>query len=78
MKLFVYHTPELVPSPVSPDCAIVIDVLRATTTIAAALHAGAEAVQAFKDLDELMKVSEDWPVDRRLRAGTRWEGCGRL
>jgi len=71
VKLFVYHTPELVPSPVSPDCAIVIDVLRATTTIAAALHAGAEAVQAFKDLDELMKVSEEWPADRRLRAGER-------
>lgn len=71
MKLFVYHTPELVPNPVSPDCAIVIDVLRATTTIAAALNAGAEAVQAFKDLDELMRVSEEWPADRRLRAGER-------
>lgn len=79
MKLFFYHTPELVPDPVTPACAIVIDVLRATTTIAAALHAGAEAVQAFKDLDELMQVSEAWPSDRRLRAGERGgkmvEGC---
>ena len=71
MKLFVYHTPELVPEPVNPDCAIVIDVLRATTTIAAALHAGAEAVQAFKDLDELIQVSEAWPAAQRLRAGER-------
>jgi 2-phosphosulfolactate phosphatase len=79
VKLFFYHTPELVPNPVTPDCAIVIDVLRATTTIAAALHAGAEAVQAFKDLDELMQASDAWPVERRLRAGERGgkmvEGC---
>ena len=79
MKLFVYHTPELTPADSLPDCAVVIDVLRATTTIATVLHAGAEAVQAFSDIDELMQTSEKWPPDKRLRAGERGgakvEGC---
>lgn len=71
MKVFVYHTPELVPADQTPDCAIAVDVLRATTTIATAIASGAEAVQAFRDLDELMRVSEAWPLEKRLRAGER-------
>lgn len=71
MKLFVYHTPELTPTDSVPDCAIAIDVLRATTTIATALNAGAEAVQAFSDMEKLMQVSEQWPPEKRLRAGER-------
>lgn len=71
MKLFVYHTPELTPTDNVPDCAIAIDVLRATTTMATALQAGAEAVQVFSDLDKLMHVSEQWPLEKRLRAGER-------
>jgi 2-phosphosulfolactate phosphatase len=79
MKFSVYHTPELVPSDRLPDCAIVVDVLRATSTIATALNAGAEGVQVFSDIQELMTVSEDWSADRRLRIGERGgkmvEGC---
>lgn len=71
MKLFIYHTPELTPTDKVPDCAIAIDVLRATTTMATALQAGAEAVQVFSDLDKLMHVSEQWPSEKRLRAGER-------
>ena len=71
MKLFIYHTPELTPAGMVPDCAIAIDVLRATTTIASALNAGAEAVQAFSDIEKLLQVSEQWPMDKRLRAGER-------
>lgn len=71
MKLFIYHTPELTPTDTTPDCAIAVDVLRATTTIATALHAGAEAVQAFSDIDQLMQVSEKWLPEKRLRAGER-------
>ncbi|MBD2129485.1 2-phosphosulfolactate phosphatase family protein [Microcoleus sp. ZQ-A2] len=71
MKLFVYHTPELTPTDQVPDCAIAIDILRATTTIATALNAGAEAVQAFSDMEKLMQVSEQWPPEKRLRAGER-------
>lgn len=71
MKLFVYHTPELTPTDYLPDCAVVIDVLRATTTIATALDAGAEAVQAFSDIDELIRQSNSWLPEKRLLAGER-------
>lgn len=79
MKLYVFHTPEDVPDVQPPDCAIAIDVLRATTTIAAALTNGAEAVQAFSRIEQLMHVSDQWPADKRIRAGERGgsmvEGC---
>ena len=71
MKLFVYHTPELTPTDQVPDCAIAVDVLRATTTMATVLAAGGEAVQVFSDLEQLMQVSEQWPAEKRLRAGER-------
>jgi 2-phosphosulfolactate phosphatase len=71
VKLFIYHTPELTPTDRTPDCAIAVDVLRATTTIATALHAGAEAVQTFSDIEQLMQVSEKWLPEKRLRAGER-------
>ena len=79
MKIFVYHTPELTPVDNLPDCAVVIDVLRATTTMATAFNAGAEAIQAFSDIDKLLAVSESWPAELRLRAGERGgakvDGC---
>ncbi|MEH2347073.1 MAG: 2-phosphosulfolactate phosphatase family protein [Nostoc sp.] len=71
MKLFVYHTPELTPTGKAPECAIAVDVLRATSTIATVLAAGGEAVQVFSDLDRLIEVSEKWPSEKRLRAGER-------
>jgi 2-phosphosulfolactate phosphatase len=54
-----------------PDAAVVIDVLRATTTIAWSLQNGAEAIQAFADLGELEAAAAAWPADRCLRAGER-------
>ena len=71
MKLFIYHTPELTPTDTIPDCAIAVDVLRATTTMATVLAAGGEAIEVFSDLDALMAVSADWDADKRLRAGER-------
>lgn len=71
MKLFIYHTPELTPTDTVPECAIAVDVLRATTTMATVLAAGGEAVQVFSDLEQLMIVSEKWSADKRLRAGER-------
>jgi 2-phosphosulfolactate phosphatase len=71
VKLYVYHTPEQTPNHCLPDCAVVVDVLRATTTIATALNAGAEAVQAFIDIDTLMTQSKAWIAEKRLRAGER-------
>jgi 2-phosphosulfolactate phosphatase len=79
MKIFVYHTPELVPNGAVPDCAIAVDVLRATSTIATALAAGAEGVQVFSDLQDLMDTSEQWNPAHRIRIGERGgrkvEGC---
>ncbi|QIZ71872.1 2-phosphosulfolactate phosphatase family protein [Oxynema aestuarii] len=79
MKLFVYHTPELTPSDRVADCAIAVDVLRATTTMVTALDAGAEAVQVFSDIEQLKQVSEHWPSEKRIRAGERGgsmvDGC---
>ncbi len=71
MKIFLYHTPELTPVQNLADCAIAIDVLRATSTIVTALSAGAEAVQVFSDLDKLMQESAAWPPEKCLRAGER-------
>jgi 2-phosphosulfolactate phosphatase len=82
MEIFVYHTPDQVPDIGKkarkggltldlPACAIVIDVLRATTTMATALESGAEAIQVFDDLDELFRISKRWPAERRLLAGER-------
>jgi 2-phosphosulfolactate phosphatase len=71
VKLSIFHTPELTPTDRLPDCAIAIDVLRATTTMAAALAAGAEAVQVFSSMEQLMQVSQQWLPEKRLRAGER-------
>jgi len=71
-----FHTSECVPTvlPVAeggPDAAVVIDVLRATTTIAWSLQNGAEAIEAFADLGSLDRAAAAWPVERCLRAGER-------
>ena len=75
VRISVYHAPEefptVTPEAPGPDCAIAIDVLRATTTMCCALDAGADSVQAFSDLDELMATSEQWPADKRVRIGER-------
>ena len=71
MKVFVYHTPEEVPEGNLPDCAIAIDVLRATSTMAAAFNVGAESIHVFSDLDELLKTSKAYPAEKRLLAGER-------
>ena len=76
MKISYFHTSEAVPPVLptaegGPDAAVVIDVLRATTTIAWSLQNGAEAIQAFADLSELEVAAAAWPADQRLRAGER-------
>ncbi|NDG75082.1 MAG: 2-phosphosulfolactate phosphatase family protein [Synechococcaceae bacterium WB8_1B_136] len=76
MQISYFHTSEAVP-PVKPsaeggpDAAVVIDVLRATTTIAWSLQNGAEAIQAFADLASLDAAAAAWPAAQRLRAGER-------
>jgi 2-phosphosulfolactate phosphatase len=71
MQISYFHVPAEMPSTVEPEAAVVIDVLRATTTIAWALRNGAEAVQAFADLDDLKAAAEAWPAEQRLLLGER-------
>jgi 2-phosphosulfolactate phosphatase len=76
VQLSYFHTSEAVPAVTAPaaggpDAAVVIDVLRATTTIAWSLQNGAEAVEAFADLAALEEAAAAWPAERRLRAGER-------
>ncbi len=76
MQIAYFHTSEAVPEVLppgegGPDGAVVIDVLRATTTIAWSLQNGAEAIQAFADLAELEAAAAAWPAEQRLRAGER-------
>ena len=42
--------------------------------MATVLAAGGEAVQVFSDLEQLLQVSENWPPEKRLRAGERGGG----
>ncbi|MCT0217413.1 2-phosphosulfolactate phosphatase family protein [Synechococcus sp. CS-1329] len=76
MLIQTFHTSECVPAAEraeggSPDAAVVIDVLRATTTMAWALENGAEAIQAFADLETLKASAAAWPAEQRLTAGER-------
>jgi 2-phosphosulfolactate phosphatase len=76
MQISYFHTSEAVPPVLGPaeggpDAAVVIDVLRATTTIAWSLHNGAEAIQAFANLEQLEAAAAAWPPERCLRAGER-------
>ena len=71
MKISVYHTPELTPDDHLPECAVVIDVLRATTTIATALDRGAKSVRAFRDIELLLAESDKLEPAQRLRLGER-------
>tara|TARA_Y100001968_G_scaffold108730_1_gene98360 strand:+ start:3481 stop:4212 length:732 start_codon:yes stop_codon:yes gene_type:complete len=71
MKLSYFHVAEDVPDGRIPDAAVVIDVLRATTTIAWALNNGAESIQTFIDINELKLESSKWPTSLRLLVGER-------
>ena len=60
------------------DVAVVIDVLRATTTIAWALINGADSIQVFSNLDLLKSSAMNWNPEKRLmlaeRGGKKIEG----
>nr|YP_009530915.1 2-phosphosulfolactate phosphatase [Paulinella micropora]AXY63604.1 2-phosphosulfolactate phosphatase [Paulinella micropora] len=71
MHLSYFHVAADVPENGLPDAAVVIDVLRATTTIAWALRNGAEAIHVFADLESLRSRAEAWPADQRLLVGER-------
>ena len=47
--------------------------------MAQAIYVGAEGIQAFSNLEKLFAESENWPAEKRIRAGERGgkklEGC---
>jgi len=71
MQVQYWSTPESVPSQDQPDAAVVIDVLRATTTIGWALHNGATAIRVFSNLEALQQAAAKLPQHQRLMAGER-------
>ncbi len=71
MKVSYFHVADDVPDGLEPDTAVVIDVLRATTTIAWALNNGAEAIAVFADIDQLRTQAGKWPESSRLLLGER-------
>ncbi len=71
MEVFYFHVCDDVPLRFNLQTSVVIDVLRATTTIACALQNGAEAVQTFANIDQLKSESSEWPSSNRLLLGER-------
>ncbi len=70
INLTYFHVAKDVPA-ISPDIAVVIDVLRATTTISWALKNGADSIQVFADLDLLKESAIKWQAEKRLMLGER-------
>ena len=70
INLTYYHVAKDV-SENSPDIAVVIDVLRATTTISWALKNEADSIQVFADLDLLKASAIKWQAEKRLMLGER-------
>ena len=65
INLSYYHVADDVPETDS-DIAVVIDVLRATTTISWALKNGADSIQVFSDLDLLKMLLKTGPLTKDL------------
>jgi 2-phosphosulfolactate phosphatase len=72
MNLRVVLTPgELDPDEVAGACVFVIDILRATTTMCAALHHGAGAIIPVTGIDEAREVAGRFEGEQPLLAGER-------
>ena len=77
INLSYYHVASDVPDN-KAQVAIVIDVLRATTTISWALTNGADSIEVFADLELLKEKANLWDPDKKLmlaeRGGKKIEG----
>jgi len=72
MSLRVALTPDdLRPDEVAGACVLVIDILRATTTMCAAMHHGAEAIIPVAGIDEAREVAALFEGERPVLAGER-------
>ena len=70
LNLTYYHVASDVPENNS-EIAVVIDVLRATTTIGWALKNGADSIEVFADLDLLREKAQKWDPKKRLMLAER-------
>ena len=70
INLTYYHVANDVPE-INLDIAVVIDVLRATTTISWALKNGADSIEVFADLDLLKESAVKWQAEGKLMLGER-------
>ena len=70
INLTYYHAASDV-SEKNSQVAVVIDVLRATTTISWALTNGADSIEVFADLELLKEKADLWDSDRKLMLGER-------
>ena len=71
MKLSYFYAAADVPIGIIPESSVVIDVLRATTTIAWALENGADSVQVFADVDELNNEAKRFDPKDKILVGER-------
>jgi len=70
--LFVHFLPDLVsPEALTGGQAVVIDLLRASTTICHAFDAGVEIVIPFEDIEEARNASVNYPAGTALLGGER-------
>ncbi len=71
-ELNVYALPSLVDSAeLAETAAVVIDVLRASTTLIAALEAGAKEIAPCGEIDEARRLAADLPAGEAILGGER-------
>src|SRR5687768_8753850 len=72
MRLDVYLTPgEVVPGEMVQRTVVVLDVLRATTTIAQALANGARSIYPVSSIEEALRLANTFGRDEVLLCGER-------
>ncbi|MEW5930864.1 MAG: 2-phosphosulfolactate phosphatase [Gemmatimonadota bacterium] len=72
MKLDVYLTPgEVAPADTADRVVVIIDVLRATTTIVEAIAAGAKAIYPVGSIEEALRLANTLGRDQVLLCGER-------
>lgn len=72
MRLDIYLTPgEVVPGEIAERAVVVVDILRATTTITHALNNGAKAIYPVSSIEEALRLANTFGRDEVLLCGER-------
>lgn len=72
MRLDIYLTPgEVVPGEIAERTVVVLDILRATTTITHALNNGARAIYPVSSIEEALRLANTFGRDEVLLCGER-------